>query len=163
MNAIIAPRSLHGFTLIELVVTVTIVAILSMVALPMAELTLKRSKEQDLQLALRQIRGALDAYRQEMEEGRILAVADGSGYPATLDELVDGVDDASSPVPRKIYFLRRLPRDPFAADPELAAAETWGLRSYQSPPDDPQPGQDVFDVHSLSTGVGMNGIPYKEW
>ncbi len=153
----------RGFTLIELVVTVAIVAVLALVALPMAELAVKRGKEQDLQAALRQIRGALDAYKKASEAGHILARVDGSGYPASLDELVAGVDDAQSPVPRKIYFLRRLPRDPFAADPQRPAAETWGLRSYASPPDEPQPGDDVFDVHSLAPGVGMNGIPYKEW
>lgn len=157
------PRHARGFTLIEMVVTVAIVAVLAMLALPMAELAVKRSKEQDLQAALRQIRGALDAYRQAAEEGRVLAKVDGSGYPASLEELVAGVDDASSPVPRKIYFLRRLPRDPFARDPALPAAETWGTRSYASPAEDPQPGEDVFDVHSLSPGVGMNGIPYREW
>lgn len=157
------PRLRHGFTLIELVVTVAIVAILAMVALPMAELAVKRSKEQDLQSALRQIRGALDAYRQAVDEGRILATVGGSGYPASLDELAGGVDDASSPVPRKLYFLRRLPRDPFASDPQLPASETWGTRSYASPPGDPQAGEDVFDVYSTAPGTGMNGIPYREW
>jgi general secretion pathway protein G len=163
MNATTASRRHDGFTLIELVVTVTIVAILSMVALPMAELAVKRNREQDLQLALRQIRGALDAYRQAVEEGRVLATAGGSGYPASLDELAIGVDDASSPVPRKIFFLRRLPRDPFAGDPQQPAAETWGTRSYASTAEDPQPGEDVFDVYSLAPGAGMNGIPYREW
>lgn len=156
-------RRQGGFTLIELVVTVAIVALLSMIALPMAELAVQRGKEQDLQLALRQIRGALDAYRQAVEDGRILARLDGPGYPASLDELVAGVNDAKSPMPRKIYFLRRLPRDPFAPDPRLAAADTWGKRSYASPPDDPRPGEDVFDVHSQAPGVGINGVPYKEW
>lgn len=160
MNALRRPR---GFTLIELVVTVAIVALLSMLALPLAELAVKRSKEQDLQLALRQIRGALDAYKQAMVEGHLLAKVDGSGYPATLNELVEGVNDAQSPVPRKIFFLRRLPRDPFAADPQLSPAETWGTRSYQSNPNDPQPGDDVYDVFSRAGGVGINGIPYKEW
>lgn len=157
------PHRHHGFTLIELVVTVAIVAILSMVALPMAEMAVKRSKEQDLQHALRQIRSALDAYRQAVEEGRILATAGGSGYPASLDDLVMGVDDASSPVPRKIYFLRRLPRDPFASDPQQPASETWGTRSYASPAEEPQPGEDVFDVYSRAPEAGMNGIPYREW
>lgn len=152
-----------GFTLIELVVTVAIVAVLSMAALPMAELTVKRGKEQDLQTALRQIRGALDAYRQAVEEGHILAKVGSSGYPATLEELVMGVDDASSPVPRKIYFLRRLPRDPFSSDPHQPPTDTWGIRSYASSANEPQPGEDVFDVYSMAPGVGINGIPYREW
>lgn len=152
-----------GFTLIEMVVTVALVALLATLALPMAELEVKRAKEQELQRALRQIRGALDAYKQAVEEGRILSTVDASGYPPTLAELVEGVDDAASPKSRKIYFLRRLPRDPFVTDPQLSAAETWGTRSYASPPDAPRAGADVFDVHSLSEGKGMNGIPYREW
>ena len=92
-----------------------------------------------------------------------MTTVDASGYPPTLAELVEGVDDAASPKPRKIYFLRRLPRDPFVADPQLPAAETWGTRSYASPSDAPRAGADVFDVYSLSDGKGMNGIPYREW
>lgn len=163
MTATACTRPARGFTLIELVVTVTIVALLSTVALPVAELAVKRNKEQDLRVALRQIRGALDEYRQAVEQGRILARADSSGYPAALDELVAGVDDAKSPLARKIYFLRRLPRDPFYPDPAVPAAETWGKRSYASPPDDPLPGDDLFDVYSMASGTGINGIPYREW
>lgn len=153
----------RGFTLIELVVTVLIVSILSLMALPLAEVAVQRSREQDLRLALRQIRGAIDAYKLAADQGHIVKEVDSSGYPATLNLLVDGVDDASSPTPRKIYFLRRIPRDPFDTDPNASAADTWGKRSYQSPPDDPQPGDDVFDVYSLASGKGLNGIPYREW
>jgi general secretion pathway protein G len=156
-------RRACGFTLIELVVTVTIVALLSTVALPVAELTVKRNREQDLRVALRQIREALDAYKRAVEQGHVLAKVDGSGYPSSLDELVAGVDDARSPVPRKIYFLRRLPRDPMVGNPDLAAAETWGKRAYVSPPDAPQAGDDLFDVYSLAPGKGINGIPYRDW
>ncbi|MDD5364940.1 MAG: type II secretion system protein [Gallionellaceae bacterium] len=156
-------RPARGFTLIELVVTVTIVALLATVALPVAELAVKRDKEQDLRVALRQIRGALDDYKRAVEQGHILARVDGSGYPATLDELAAGVDDAQSPLARKIYFLRRLPRDPFFSDPAVPAAETWGKRSYASPPNAPTPGDDLFDVYSLASGTGINGIPYREW
>ena len=163
MKTAAMPGLARGFTLIELVVTVTIVALLATVALPVAELAVKRDKEQDLRVALRQIRGALDDYKRAVEQGHILARVDGSGYPATLDELAAGVDDAQSPLPRKIYFLRRLPRDPFFSDPAVPAAETWGKRSYASPPDAPTPGDDLFDVYSLASGTGINGIPYREW
>ena len=81
----------------------------------------------------------------------------------SLEELVAGVEDQKSPKKEKIYFLRRLPRDPLATDPALGPAESWGKRSYESPPDDPREGDDVFDVYSLSPMVGINGRPYREW
>jgi general secretion pathway protein G len=152
-----------GFTLIELVITVAIIAILASVALPLNELTVKRSKEQDLRRVLREVREALDAYKQAWDDGRIQKRAGESGYPKRLEALVEGIDDQKNPKKEKIYFLRRIPRDPFAADPSLTAAETWGKRSYASPPDDPKEGEDVFDVFSLATGRGINGRPYREW
>lgn len=155
--------SLNGFTLIELVVTVLIISILSLMALPLAETAVQRSREQDLRVALREIRNGIDAYKLAADQGRIVKKVDSSGYPDSLDELVNGVDDATSPTPRKIYFMRRLPRDPFNTNPTLSAADTWGKRSYESPPDDPQEGDDVFDVYSLATGKSLNGIPYREW
>lgn len=153
----------RGFTLIELAVTVAIVGVLATMALPLAETTIQRSKEAELRSALRQIREGIDAYKRAGEEGRIRLRADASGYPPRLDELVDGVEDIRRPDLAKIHFLRRLPRDPFAADATLPAGETWGKRSYASPADDPQPGDDVFDVYSLAAGVGLNGIPYRQW
>jgi general secretion pathway protein G len=152
-----------GFTLIELVVTVAIVGIMASVAVPLGELTLQRVKEQQLRSGLRQIREALDAYKRASDEGRVLRRADGSGYPRTLDELASGVEDAKSPTHNKIYFLRRLPRDPFFGREEAPAATSWGKRSYASPPDMPVEGEDVFDVYSLSERVGLNGVPYREW
>lgn len=152
-----------GFTLIELVITVAIIAILASAAMPLNELVVQRSKEQDLRRALRDIREAIDAYKQASDEGRIAKRADASGYPRRLEDLMAGVEDQKSPRKDRIYFLRRLPRDPFAADPGLTAAGTWAKRSYASPPDDPKEGEDVFDVYSLASGVGLNGQPYREW
>jgi len=152
-----------GFTLIEMLVVVAIVSVLASAAFPVAELSIRREREQELRAALRQLRAGLDAYKQAYEEGRILKRSGASGYPRKLDELVDGVDDAKSPLQAKIYFLRRLPRDPTRTDPTASAAATWGLRSYASPPNDPKPGDDIFDVYSLSPQLGLNGIPYREW
>ena len=156
-------RSRAGFTLIELLVTVAIVAILASVALPLAELGVKRTRENELRAALREIRGALDAYKQAGDEGRLLKKADESGYPPNLEVLVEGIEDARSPKKLKLYFLRRLPRDPLHTDPQTPAAQTWGRRAYDSPHDAPHDGRDVYDVYSLSNAEGMNGIPYREW
>lgn len=153
----------RGFTLIELVVTVAIVAVLASVAVPLVELNVQRAREHELRTALRQIRGALDAHKRATEEGRVLARTGGSGYPRNLRELVDGVADVKSPTTQRIYFLRRLPRDPFNPDRELGAAETWGLRAYSSPPDAPAVGEDVYDVYSRSGRTGLNGQPYRDW
>ena len=152
-----------GFTLVELMVTATIVAVLATVALPLAELTVKRKHENDLRAALRELRGAIDAYKQAVDEGRVLRPAAASGYPSSLELLVDGVEDARSPKKTKIYFLRRLPRDPLHPDPQVAPAQTWAKRSYDSPPDEPREGRDVYDVFSQSGADGMNGIPYRLW
>ena len=152
-----------GFTLIELVITVAIVAILASVAMPLNELAVQRSKEQDLRRSLREIREAIDAYKQASDDGRIQKRVGESDYPRKLDDLVAGVEDQKSPKKERIYFLRRIPRDPFSADPGIAAHETWGKRNYASPPDDPKDGDDVFDVYSRAPGTGINGRPYREW
>jgi general secretion pathway protein G len=156
MKSAAAMKRTNGFTLIELLVTVTIVALLASIALPLAEVSSQRSKEQDLRHALREVRQAIDAYKRASDEGVIERAADSSGYPSTLAALVEGVADKRKPDGPKVYFLRRLPRDP------VTAAE-WGLRSYASPVTDPSAGKDVFDVYSLSTSIGLNGVPYREW
>lgn len=154
---------MRGFTLIELVITVAIVAVLASVALPVAELAVQRGKEQELRAALRELRTGIDTYRQAVEDGRVAKSADASPYPPTLEALVEGVSDARDPEGRRIYFLRRIPRDPLYREASVPAAETWGLRSYDSDADDPRAGEDVFDVYSLSERTGLNGIPYREW
>ena len=153
----------RGFTLIELLIVVAIVAILATGLLPLAELAHQRSKEQELHAALRDIRTAIDAYKQAVDEGRVAKKADESGYPQSLEVLAGGVPNEKDPGKSKIYFLRRVPRDPFFIDGETPADKTWGLRSYDSPPDDPRAGKDVFDVYSLSSAKGINGVPYRQW
>jgi general secretion pathway protein G len=153
-----------GFTLVEMLIVVAILAILASAAFPLAQLNAQRNREQELHLALRQIRGALDDYKKAYDEGHMLKRVGATGYPRKLDELAKGIDDASTPDKKKLYFLRRLPRDPlFVGDAAVPNAETWGLRSYASPPDEPKEGDDVYDVYSLSTKTGLNGIPYREW
>ena len=153
----------RGFTLIELVITLAIVALLASIALPMADLATQRTREQELRRALRDIRDGIDAYKQASDEGRIVKKPGESGYPHKLEELVDGVEDLKNPRRDKLYFMRRIPRDPFAAEPQATAVETWGKRSYASPPDEPKEGDDVFDVYTRAEGKGINGRPYREW
>jgi general secretion pathway protein G len=153
----------RGFTLIELVITLAIIGLLTTAAMPLAQLVAKRQKEVELRIALRDIRSALDAYRTAAQSGHIKQELGATGYPPELKSLYEGVEDQASEKKINLYFLRRIPRDPFFPDASIPAEETWGLRSYQSPPDDPQPGADVFDVYSLATGRGLNGVPYHDW
>ncbi|MCU0258779.1 MAG: type II secretion system GspH family protein [Solirubrobacteraceae bacterium] len=155
--------SARAFTLIELVVVLAILGVLAAIAFPVAELATRRVREQELRGSLREMRTAIDRYKALVDEGRIPRGANESGYPKTLEILAAGVPDATRPNRDKIYLLRRIPRDPFHPDPTVAPGATWGKRSYASPPDQPEEGADVFDVYSLSEGVGLNGVPYREW
>lgn len=166
-------RRATGFTLIEMMVVLALVGILAAGARPLLELSVRRSQEFALRQGLRTLRNAIDAYKQAADEGRIARAPDSSGYPPSLEVLVQGVplqasggvtqagDGAAEPVQR-LYLLRRLPRDPFAA-PDLDAAQSWGLRSSQSPPDAPAPGRDVFDVYSRSERSALDGTAYRDW
>ena len=159
------PRQ-RGFTLIEMVVVLTIVAILALAAQPLHELALRRTQETVLRHALRELRMAIDEHRKAVLARQIAPGPEGTGYPATLDSLVAGVplvDDQGRPRQQgRLYLLRRLPRDPFA-DPALPAAESWGQRASTSPPDAPQRGADVFDVFSRSESTALDGTRYRDW
>ncbi|MEQ1601799.1 MAG: type II secretion system protein [Methylophilaceae bacterium] len=159
---------MRGFSYIEIIITVAILALLATAAVPYLELTTTRQKEADLNRNLREIREAIDRYKRASDEGHIPRLLEDSGYPKRLEDLSDGIEDAQDPKKNKIYFLRRIPRDPmYPTESESAenapAAKTWGKRSYDSPPDQPQAGKDVFDVYSLSEQKGLNGILYNQW
>jgi general secretion pathway protein G len=153
----------RGFSLIELLAAAAIMGILATVAVPVIETTLRRQKERELRTALRDIRSAIDAYKALADAGRIAKDLGDSGYPPSLQDLAAGVKDKQNQSAPPIYFLRRIPRDPFSPDPKAAPVDSWGLRSSASDADAPQAGQDVFDVYSRSSREGLNGVPYAEW
>ncbi len=157
-----------GFSYIELVFTVAILAILATAATPYLEKTVQRKKESELRASLREIRRALDAYKAASEAGKIRQLAGDSGYPTSLTELTIGIPDQLDPQKKPMYFIRRLPADPMynnnrMGDETIRAEDTWGTRSYRSSADAPWAGEDVYDVYSKSETVGLNGIPYREW
>lgn len=155
-----AGRGLAGYTMIELLVVLGVLGALSCLVFPLAELTVQRDRETELRRALWEIRDAIDAYHKAQLDGRMAVLATPSGYPPTLRTLSDGVLDKKTG--ERMFFLRRVPRDPFA-DPELPAERTWGLRSYLSGAEKPEVGDDVYDVYSTSVRVGLNGVALREW
>lgn len=154
---------MKGFTLVELVVTLAILGLLASMAAPLVGLSVKRNKEQQLRVALHTLREGIDAYHVAAKEGRI--DLKNNGYPSSLRELVDGLPDRRDSSGNKlVYFLRRIPKDPMTPLPaNTPPEETWGLRSYVSPPDNPRPGDDIYDVYSLSEKTGTDGQPYRLW
>ncbi len=156
------PRRLAGFNMIELLVVLAILGVLAGAVMPLGEAMLVSQKERDLRAGLVEIRTALDAYKLATDKGRISKVTP-SGYPPALSALVAGAPDIRPEYRGQMhYFLRRIPRDPFA-DPALADSATWQLRSYASAPDQPAAGDDVFDVYSTSSGTALDGSRYSAW
>ena len=161
MASLRLPSRGAGFTLVELLASAAIIGLLAMVAVPMVQTGVKRQKEHELRLALRDIRQAIDAYKLASAAGKIVLRPEDSGYPPSLGTLVEGVDDATRPGFR-LRFLRRIPRDPFQPA-TLKPAETWGKRSYESSAELPEEGVDLYDVYSKSPLTGLNSIAYREW
>jgi general secretion pathway protein G len=148
-------RFQEGFTLAELVMVVALIALLSTIALPVAKFTVKRQKEAELRLALRQMRTAIDEYKRLSDQGLIPVKLGGEGYPESLEELVEGVEIVGQETKRK--FLRRIPVDPMTK-------EDWVLRSYQDDWDATSwGGENVYDVHTSSEGVAIDGTKYADW
>jgi general secretion pathway protein G len=162
-KAPITRRRAGGFTLIELLVSLAILALMATVAIPLLQISTQRAKEQELRIALRDIRGAIDAYKRASDNGRIQRSPIASGYPANLQVLVDGVEDLRHPKRQKIYFLREVPRDPFHPDSTVPAQDTWLKRAYANDPENFEPGEDVYDIRSTARTVGLNGVPYRRW
>lgn len=155
-------RRLGGFSLIELLAAAAILGVLATVAVPVLETTMRRQKEHALRTALRDIRRGIDAYKLATEGGHIKIKSSDSGYPKNLTDLTAGIVDELNQSGPKLYFLRRIPRDPFA-DSALSAVDSWQRRRFDSPPEAPVAGEDVFDVYSSSTLTGLNGVPYAQW
>jgi len=153
----------RGFTLIELLVTLAILAVLAGTALPVAEITIQRQKEQDLRNGLHELRAAIDAYKRAFDDGRMVRGINSTGYPPSLEVLAEGVEDQKDPRHNKMYFLRRVPRDPMEPTASANPADSWARRAYASDAAEPKAGDDVYDVMSRSNRIGLNGLAYDKW
>lgn len=151
-----------GLTLIELVIAIAIMGILAATVIPLAEVTVTRTKELELRRTLRQVRTAIDEYQKDYQEAvatkKIFATVDASGYPEELENLIEG-NDWGGLFPYKKKYLRRLPRDPFDR-----YDDGWGKRSYADEPDSTVwGGDDVYDIYSQSDDIALNGTYYRDW
>ncbi len=157
------PSLIKGYTLVELLVVLALLGLLAGLAMPLAEMTVQRERERELRRALWEIRDAIDSYRLAREQGAIVVASKGPPFPANLNELARAHEDQRAGHQGELLrFLRKVPRDPFA-DPQLPAEQTWGLRGYASEADKPRPGEEVYDVYSRASGVGLNGVPLSQW
>ena len=151
----------RGFTFVELLVVTTIVLILASAVQPLAKVTIQRTREAELRRVLREMRTAIDKFKDAADAGQIPTTelkANSEGYPPDLQTLVDGVSVANDASGRKLKFLRRIPMDPTVGDSE------WGLRAYQDKPDSSSwSGQNVYDVYSKNQGTALDGTKYREW
>jgi general secretion pathway protein G len=156
-----SPLSRNGFTFIELLVVTTILLILASAVMPLAKITIQRTREAELRRALREMRTAIDKYKEAVDNGLIGStdVKLGSeGYPADLDTLVEGVGVANDASGRKLKFLRRIPLDPITSSSE------WGKRAYGDKPDSTSwGGSNVYDVYSKAQGTALDGTKYNDW
>jgi len=153
----VGSRKQRGLTLVELIFTVTIVSILSMAALPLARVSIKRQKEVELRRALREMREAIDRYKDAAERGFVEVKFGSDGYPPDMETLVKGVTQFNA-VDKKLRFLRRIPKDPMTGDIH------WGLRSSQDSPDSTSyGGQNVYDIYTKSSAIALDGTKYSDW
>jgi general secretion pathway protein G len=151
----------RGFTFVELLVVTTIVLILASAIQPLAKVTMQRSREAELRRVLREMRTAIDKFKDAADAGMIPTTelkANSEGYPPDLETLVEGVSVANDATGRKLKFLRRIPVDPTMGNNE------WGLRAYQDKPDSTSwSGQNVYDVYSKNQGKGLDGTNIRDW
>jgi general secretion pathway protein G len=154
-------RSQRGFSLVEVIVVITILMIMASAAMPLARVTNQRQKEAELRRALREMRTGIDKFKDAVDNGLIATteLRPGSeGYPPDLDTLVEGVPAANDASGRKLKFLRRIPIDPMTNGTE------WGKRAYQDKPDTTSwGGQNVFDVYTTSGATALDGTKYRDW
>ena len=162
----------RGFSYVEMVFAVAMLALLAAVATPYLEKNIQRKKESELKQSLRDIRTAIDEYKDAADAGKFFKRVGDTGYPHRLQDLVDGVEDITDANKKKLRFLRQIPADPMVSATVSAAsqtnrsvnpADTWGKRSYDSDADNPSEGEDVYDVYSTSVEIGNNRVAYAKW